>query len=196
MHRRAALIVATTLCSLSPLMAEAQGAQQPAPVPAEVREPPTRPRLLDLPTATVIDSRDVQTPLPPVPVARDGWVVEVIASGGIMGGTRRTVLDSAGSVTCPSSCATKAPPRALVAVTSSVEAASGVAWSSGSPVNVSLCRDCVTTRLSLWRRDADGAIRSFRAQWDPTTAGAVDPAVRRLYDEVMGVILPQEPRSR
>jgi len=195
MHRRVALVVAA-LCSLSPQLAKGQGAQQPAPAPAQVRELPTSRQLPDVSTVRVIDSREVQTPPPAVPVTRNGWVVEIIASGGIMGGTRRTVLDSVGSLTCPSSCATTAAPRALVAVTSSVEAAAGVVWSAGSPVNVSVCRDCVTIRLSLWRRDADGAIRTFRAQWDPTSADAVDPAVRRLYDEVMGAVLPQEPRSR
>ena len=188
MHGRASLLVAVALCSLSPLAAKAQGAQQPAPAPAEVRDLPTGRTLPDMSTVTVIDARDLQTPQPAVPAARDGWVVEIISSGGIMGGTRRTVLDSVGSVTCATSCASNALPRALVAVTSSVEAAVGVAWSAGSPVNVSLCRDCATIRLSLWRRDADGAIRTFRTQWDPTSAGAVDPAVRRLYDEVMRAI--------
>ena len=195
MHRRVALVVAA-LCSLSPQLAKGQGAQQPAPAPAQVRELPTSRQLPDVSTVTVIDSREVQTPPPVVPVTRNGWVVEIIASGGIMGGTRRTVLDSAGSVTCPSSCATNLVPRALVAITSSVEAASGVAWSAASPVTVSVCRDCVTIHLSLWRRDADGAIRTFRAQWDPTSAGAVDPAVRRLYDEVMGAIVRSEAPPR
>ena len=188
MHGRALLLVAVALCSLSPLAAKAQGAQQPAPAPAEVRDLPTGRTLPDTSTVTIIDARDLQTPQPEVPAARDGWVVEIISSGGIMGGTRRTVLDSVGSVTCPASCASNALPRALVAVTRSIEAASGVVWTAGSPVNVSLCRDCATIRLSLWRRDADGAIRTFRTQWDPTSAGAVDPAVRRLYDEVMRAI--------
>jgi hypothetical protein len=191
MHSRAALVIAVAVCSLSPLIAKAQGPQQPAPAPDGVRELPTGRQMPDLSTITFIDSRDVQTPPPPtMPAARDGWVVEIIASGGIMGGTRRTVIDSAGSVTCPSSCATNVVPRALVAVTTSVEAASGVTWSSASPVNVSLCRDCVTTRLSLWRRDADGAIRTsarngIRRAPEPWTRPSVASTTRSWGDRAL-----------
>jgi hypothetical protein len=120
-----------------------------------------------------------------LPERSDGWVVEVQTSGGFLGTTSKTTLSSTGEALCSTACRKNARRAALSAVAASVKAAISVAWSGPSHAPVSVCSDCITTQLSLWQRAADGHVQVFRAQWNSVSANSIDPAVRRLYADVL-----------
>jgi len=166
--------------ALSAVPMDAQDTARPATVPGDgvqiVRVPAGNP---GVPFGGQNDA--LQTP-PAVPADANGWVVEIVTRGGIMGGTRRTVLYSTGSLTCSTACGAPARP-ALRSVSTSVAAAANGVWTS-LPLS-EFCSDCLVTQLSLWRRDRDDSVRAFTARWDSTNAGAIDPALRQLHDRVM-----------
>jgi hypothetical protein len=199
-------VVATSLCSL-PVWAQdsARAPQQTAP--AEILDLPTnrdmsavadavKARQQDPTPIVLIDGQGgpmPQYPTPAIPAGRDAWVIEIVTSGGFTGATRRTVIDSSGSVTCHSSCEAKAPASALSLVSTSVKSAANVSWpgassNDASMTRVRLCSDCPTTQFSLWQRGMDGNVRFFRAEWDSLSASAVDPAVRELHAQAMKAI--------
>jgi hypothetical protein len=136
-------------------------------------------------------------PVPVIPAGRDGWAIEIVTAGGFTGRTMRDTIDSAGSRTCARSCGvTAVSRRALSRVAASAKVAVKASWPARpaergvSAGNVSVCNDCLTTRLSLWYRDRDGAVRVFRAQWNTLGVSALDPAVRELYERAQSAIRP------
>lgn len=52
---------------------------------------------------------------------------------------------------------------------------------------VSICHDCYTTTLSLYRRDSNGVVRSRSFTWDQVSAGLITPAVRAVYDKAVAL---------
>ena len=138
---------------------------------------------------TVIQAAPVSSsPAVELPDGSGAWVVEVVTSGGIMGGARRAVLTSLGTRIC-GSCDGKVPALSLTTIADSVLAAASAGWPpTGAVSPASLCQDCLITEMTLWRRAEDGTVSTFRARWDPTTTNTVAVAVRELHQHVLSAL--------
>jgi hypothetical protein len=66
------------------------------------------------------------------------------------------------------------------AMVDQVRRASAVSWTL-LPRSTT-CMDCMTTRLVLTSRNADGTLTTLRASWDPTTRAKLPADVTRLHD--------------
>jgi hypothetical protein len=188
--RLAMALLCVVLAVVCPVTARAQGTQT---APAQIRELPTSPRFINdgqqeyRPFFSFI----LPTPPPAIPEGPDAWVIEIATSGGIMGGTRRTMIDSTGSLTCPTACTARTPASSLSVVAATVKTAANSDWPVSNDAGISAvswCSACAIGQISLWRRDADGKVRVFRAQWNQITASAVDPVVRQLAEQAMSAI--------
>jgi hypothetical protein len=122
--------------------------------------------------------------IPAFPTGAGAWSMEVVTRGGIMGMTRRTAVDSGGSLQCPGQC-TNLTGRQLQSLADAVRTAHGLTWGSGGLST--LCRDCIVTQFTVWRRAEGGGVESFTAQWDSSTAGRIDPAIRQIHDTVLAM---------
>jgi hypothetical protein len=126
--------------------------------------------------------------MPVFPTTAGAWAVEVVTGGGLMGLTKRTAVDSGGTLACPASCVAPVR-RQLDAVAGAVKSAERVEWTpSASTVSRSaICRDCMIYRVSVWVRNEDGSVRTRSASWDSVTTGQVPAEVRQLHEQVLAL---------
>jgi hypothetical protein len=137
-----------------------------------------------------------QATLPTLALADDegAWVVAVVTSGGFTGrGTGSLTVSSAGESSC---VAVAACPARLVedARRSLTRRVLALTLRPISPPpeprpRQGVCNDCVTTTLTVRRRDADGE-RGVTYSWDVTTSSRIPGEVLRLHDELLALTAP------
>jgi hypothetical protein len=119
-----------------------------------------------------------------LPEAPGGWVLRVRTSGGIMSqGAGDMDIASDGRLIClgqNARCRPTVAGEAMRAMLDQVRRASATTWLTLQPTT--LCMDCVTTRLVLTSRNADGTLTTLSASWDPTTRARLPGDVTRLHD--------------
>ena len=142
-----------------------------------------------------IDSRDgsgvvmqmsqqlLPSQMPALPITAGAWAVEVVTSGGLMGLTKRTAVDSGGALACPANCVAPVR-RQLDALAAALKSAEGVQWTLSRS---DICRDCMVYTVSIWVRNEDGSVRTRSASWDSVTTGQVPAAVRQLHEQVLAL---------
>jgi hypothetical protein len=118
-----------------------------------------------------------------LPPAEKAWVVRVVTSGGFTGrGSGSYTASSAGEVAClaASACPTHLAPDTQRALSRLVDAVPVSATAGALPSGpAGTCNDCVTTTVSVRRRDRDGErVQTFT--WDETTRASVPADVLRL----------------
>jgi hypothetical protein len=135
-------------------------------------------------------------PLPalPLPAGGDAWAVRVETTGGFTGrGTGSLSATSAGDVFCVLTvrCPRRLIPAAHRAMSQLVRAIPLVAPAprSSSSTTLSTCSDCVTTTMTVQRRDEDGE-HTLRYTWDVSTAHAVPEEALRLRAAILGLTTP------
>ena len=131
--------------------------------------------------------------LPPTEAA---WVVRIVTSGGFTGrGSGSYTASSAGDVAC---LAVPACPARLASDTERAlsRLVTELPVSTVSPAlpsrPTSTCNDCVTTTISVRRRDRAGE-RTQTFTWDETTRAGVPDSVLRLYGAVIAVAALRSP---
>ena len=171
--------------------ADAPGGQtQPSQSSPAVSEPPTPSN-----GVVVIDARSssdlvmqMSQQLPPsqmpdFPTRAGAWAVEVVTGGGLTGLTKRTAVDSGGTIACPASCVAPVR-RQLDAVAAAVKSAERLEWTRSRS---DMCRDCMIYRVSIWVRNEDGSVRTRSASWDSVTTAQVPSEVRQLHEQVLAL---------
>lgn len=131
-----------------------------------------------------------ELPMLVLPPGDGAWVVRIETSGGFTGrGSGSVTASSAGEVRCVSPAC---PPRLVPEVQQSIERLVADIPVAGdvslrSPVgNSGICNDCVTTTMTVQRRNGDGE-RTIQFRWDESTLGAIAGEVRRLHSAVIAL---------
>lgn len=125
----------------------------------------------------------LETPRPPELPPHDGaWAVQLVSRGGLLGtGRGDLTVTSDGEVIvmrARGSCSDKTSADITRRIDAAIAAARPSEWASPAG---SYCHDCYLTALILSRREVDGAVRSYSAYWDDSTAANLPPDVRQLY---------------
>jgi hypothetical protein len=126
-----------------------------------------------------------------MPPGNDAWVVRIVTTGGFTGrGSGSLTASSAGEMLCVSvtSCPGRLVPetqRSLSRLITAVPLPDTVAPRS-SPLNPGTCSDCVTTTLTLRRRDGIGE-RTVAYTWDVSTVSTVPEEVLRLHSAIVAL---------
>ena len=134
--------------------------------------------------AAADQSQPERLPVLALPPGDNAWAVRIETTGGLTGrGTGSVAASSEGAVFCirVTSCpgTLRPEPRQSLSHLVSVIPIAPPPPSS-SPSAVTTCSDCVTTTMTVHRRDADGD-RTLRYTWDVSTAHAVPGEVLRLH---------------
>lgn len=123
-----------------------------------------------------------------LPSEAGAWVVHVTTSGGFTGrGAGGASLTSQGKAIFSfmnDSSAINLPADALSRMSEIIALAKPAAWQT---LTSSACRDCITTTLTLYRREPDGTQSSHVASWDDTTLEKMPKEVVELYEVVMNL---------
>ena len=144
--------------------------------------------------AAMAQEPPAQLPALPLPAGGDAWTVRVETTGGFTGrGTGNLTATSAGEVFCVLivRCPRRLIPEANRSLSQLVRAIPLIApppRSSSSTTNTT-CNDCVTTRMTVQRRDEDGE-HTLRYTWDVSTAHAVPEEALRLRAAILGLTAP------
>jgi hypothetical protein len=121
-------------------------------------------------------SQEASAALKPAPLelpdGNTAWAVRVIRTGGIAGSTLDIAVTSNGDVTCVQpankTCSRTVDSSALQPVASIMTAKEMPKFKSAISKS---CRDCLITRITIRRREADGRkVQTYFAYWDDTTA--------------------------
>jgi len=142
-----------------------------------------------------------QSPMLPtllLPSENGAWVVRIETSGGFTGrGLGNYTLSSSGDVKCVSLAPQEPCPARLVPETQQSIArlvtAIPVVTPGGAPESPgrrSVCSDCVTTRMTVRRRD-DAGEQTLSYRWDESTLGTVPGEVLRLHAAVIALASPR-----
>jgi len=144
-------------------------------------------------TATVVllllAAQVAQPPTFVLPPGAGAWIVRIETSGGFTGrGSGSFTANSAGELFCPSaaSCPSRLAAGAQQSIGKLVADIRLVAdVSARQAVGTSgICSDCVTTTMTVQRRDDDGE-RTIQFRWDESTLGTVPGEVLRLHSAVV-----------
>jgi len=132
-----------------------------------------------------------QLPLPVLPPDEQAWVVLIETRGGFTGrGTGSVSATSAGEVLCTSAgvCPARLVPDAQQSIGRLVAGLPMPADVPSRPpaVGPSICNDCVTTTMTVQRRDRDGA-RTLQFRWDESTLGTIPGDVLQLHAAVVAL---------
>ena len=129
-----------------------------------------------------------ELPVLALPAGDAAWAVRVETTGGLTGrGTGSVTASSGGAVlcvrmtNCPGNLQLEL--RRSLSHLVSVISIAPAPQSSSSPA-VTTCSDCVTTTMTVQRRDAAGD-HTLRYTWDVSTAHAVPVDARRLHAAIM-----------
>lgn len=119
-----------------------------------------------------------------LPDGNGAWVLRVETSGGFGGrGQGAITLSSAGALACAAvpSCPARLDPEAQRSLTTLI---ARVPLASPPPRRdlpaTGVCNDCITTMLTLRRRDAQGVDQVVGYSWNEVTAASVPGEVLRL----------------
>ena len=131
-----------------------------------------------------------QLPVLVLPSDERAWVILIETRGGFTGrGTGSVSASSAGEVLCtsPGVCPTRLVPDTQQSIGRLVAALPVPADARSRPaVRPSICSDCVTTTMTVQRRDGDGA-RTIRFRWDESTLGTIPGDVLQLHAAVVAL---------
>ena len=151
---------------------------------------------------TLTDAKRISIPIhagaPTMQFAPEGentWTVQILTSGGFDGsGKGDLVFTSDGKFSRDQNPLTKnqfITSEALQKITDSVlkvqiseqnlKPLAEIVKESGK----SLCSDCYKTTLILFRRDADGTVKTFMTNWDVTTKSQVPEEILQIYENVI-----------
>jgi len=143
----------------------------------------------------------VQVTAPPglptllLPQGNGAWVVRIETSGGFTGrGLGNYTASSSGELKCltyaqPAGCPEHLDgdtPQVLGRLVGTIPRTSDAPPVELSAPGRSMCNDCVTTTMSVRRRDADGE-QTVTYRWDESTIAAVPGEVLRLRAAIMAL---------
>lgn len=123
-----------------------------------------------------------------LPQEKGAWAIQLIRHGGILGGVRSTwLISSQGEVVkndggTPLSA--KLTPDVLSKLTQLVTSAK---FNVRDEPTVSPCRDCYTSTLILYRREADGIERTYIISWDESTVKKLPQEIVDIYAAIIDV---------
>jgi len=142
----------------------------------------------------LVAAQAVELPTLVLPAAEGAWVVRIVTSGGFTGrGSGSYTASSAGDVAClaAAACPGRLASDTQRALSRLVKAVPVAAVSRPSPLSTTAnCNDCVTTTMSVRRRDRDEErIQTF--SWDETTRASVPDDVLRLHAAVLALAAPR-----
>ena len=141
-------------------------------------------------TVAAAQNRLEQLPVLALPAGDGAWAVRIETTGGLLGqGAGSVTASSAGVVLClrVMNCPDRLRPephRSLSRLVSAIPIAPP--QRSSSSTVVSTCSDCVTTTMTVHRRDADGD-HMLRYAWDVSTAHAVPGEALRLHAAIVAL---------
>jgi hypothetical protein len=142
----------------------------------------------------LVAAQTVELPTLVLPAAEDAWVVRIVTSGGFTGrGSGSYTASSSGDVSClaAAACPGRLAPDTQRALSRLVKAVPVAAVSRPSPSSpTGSCNDCVTTTMSVRRRDRDEE-RMQTFSWDETTRASVPDDVLRLHAAVLALAAPR-----
>ena len=129
------------------------------------------------PAPVIINARDLQPQLPAalaaIPNGAEAWVLQVTTSGGVMGAGVRSAnfaVTSEGRIVCEAAeCARSLPGGELRGLIDRLSKLDRSLWPGVPSVagQMTLCRDCLRTTLTLRRREGD-IVAVYAASWDPS----------------------------
>ena len=127
-------------------------------------------------------------PLLPLPDGPHAWTIRVETTGGFTGrGTGSVTTSSDGRVFCiVLRCPARLQPEPHQSLSHLVRAIQPIVSPRSSSPSATICNDCVTTTMTVHRRDADGD-HALRYTWDVSTAPAVPADVLRLHDAILSL---------
>ena len=139
----------------------------------------------------LVAAQVAQLPALVLPPGEGAWVVRIETSGGFTGrGSGSFTASSAGELLCTSAeaCLSRLVPEAQQSIGRLV---AGIPVSrDASPrspvVNSGICSDCVTTTMTVQRRNGD-AERTIQFGWDESTVGSIPGEVLRLHSAVIAL---------
>jgi len=129
-----------------------------------------------------------QIPQMALPDGNDMWVVQVVTSGGLLGaGSGDVAISSEGKIVCRREirCANSFQLSNFQPLVEIIQA--GTLPVLRPSALVSLCRDCITTTITIRRRDAMGIVHTYTASWDDMTKDRVPREVIWIYDAVLAL---------
>ena len=128
-----------------------------------------------------------------LPPGDSAWVVRIVTSGGFTGrGSGNVTASSAGRVICTlvASCPDRLVPETTRAVSAWITTVGRTKPSGAQQIAPhGICADCVTTAMTIQRRDDDGE-HTFRYTWDVSTVRTIPEDVLRLHAAITGLIVP------
>lgn len=141
----------------------------------------------------MLGAQSVATELPTLllPPGDNAWVVRIVTTGGFTGrGSGNLTASSAGEILCASIAAcpdrlARDMQRSLSRLVTATLSPRPVAPTS--PFNPGTCSDCVTTTMTVRRRDGAGE-RTFTYTWDAISASAVPDEALRLHAALIALV--------
>ena len=123
-----------------------------------------------------------------LPPDEGAWVVRIVTTGGFTGrGAGSFTASSAGDMLCVSvaSCPPRLGPEVQQSLARLVTAIGlGTPAPRTSPLHPGTCSDCVTTTMTVRRRERDGE-RTFTYTWDLSTSSLVPEEALRLHSAII-----------
>ena len=121
-----------------------------------------------------------------LPPGQDAWVVRIMTTGGFTGrGAGSVTASSAGDVLCTlvGGCPERLVPETNRTLSMLITGLGRVEASAGRPVTGGVCADCITTTMTVQRRDRQGE-HTFDYTWDVTTVSTIPEDVVRLHGAI------------
>jgi hypothetical protein len=123
-----------------------------------------------------------------LPPEAGAWAVQLIRRGGILGDVKSAwLITSQGEVmknVAGTPTSAKLAPDALSKLTRLVRSAK---LHIRDDSTASPCRDCYTSTLVLYRREADGIERTYTASWDDSTVKKLPEEVADIYAAILDI---------
>lgn len=181
---RQILVITILLTAFSPSTFAQQATQTD---PAHATPPPAGPE-----TPTVKPAVFSQ-----LPEGNSVWVVHLTRTGGFAGISIALTLTSEGKFACPA-CTNQTISRTLSqrdlrSVTPSFNFASvadGNTAAIPTPVSeplFTMCSDCISTRITIQRRDSAGKIETYTRSWNDVSVSTVQPEFIKLADTILSL---------
>ena len=129
-----------------------------------------------------------------VPPDDNAWVIRIVTTGGFTGqGAGNVTANSAGQMLCTlmASCPDRLVPETKRSLSQLVTRLRLVdATDTWAPPTAGVCADCVTTIMTVRRRDSAGE-HSARYTWDVSSVRAIPDDVLRLHAAIVGLTAPR-----